>query len=176
MVSLCSLPGRGLPFEASLLAASRRGLERNVVVHLVERAAFARRGAFARRRRRRAVRRAAGSRAIGSGPAAAAAEQLHAVGDDLGRVALLAFLVLPLARADAAFDVDRRALLQVFARDLGGLAEERDAMPLGVLLLLAALVLPRVGRGDADVGDRVAARQVARFRDPRRGCRSVSLC
>ena len=43
--------------------------------------------------------------------AAAAAKQLHAVGDDFRRITVLAFLVLPFAGADAAFDLDRRALL-----------------------------------------------------------------
>jgi hypothetical protein len=33
-----------------------------------------------------------------------------------------------------------------------------------VLLLLAALVLPFLGGRDADVGDRVAAREIAGFR------------
>src|SRR6185436_20593558 len=88
--------------------------------------------------------------------ARARAEHLHAVAHDLGGVAVLAFLVLPLARAQAALDVDLRALLQIFAGDLGQAAEEGDAMPLGGFLLLAArLVFPRVGGGDADIGDRV---------------------
>src|SRR5258706_169039 len=34
------------------------------------------------------------------------------------------------------------------------------------LLLAARLVLPRIGGGDADVGHRLAARQIARFRIP----------
>ncbi len=42
--------------------------------------------------------------------ARAAAEHLHLVGVDLGRVAVAAFLVLPLARAQLALDVDLRAL------------------------------------------------------------------
>src|SRR3972149_6839429 len=94
-------------------------------------------------------------------------EHLHHVGADFGGVAVLTLLVLPLAGAQAALDVDLRALLQVFARDLGQPAEERDAMPLGGFLLLAGrLVLPRVGGGDADVGDRLAAWQIARLRIP----------
>jgi len=94
---------------------------------------------------------------------AASTQQLHAVGDDLGRVAFLPFLVLPLAGADAPLDVYRGALLEVLAGDLGELAEEGDAVPLGVLLLITALVLPFLGGRNADVGHRVAARQVARF-------------
>jgi len=38
--------------------------------------------------------------------AAATAEHLHLVGDDLGRVAILAFLVLPLACLEPTLDVD----------------------------------------------------------------------
>src|SRR6185437_10850879 len=49
-------------------------------------------------------------------PAPAAPEHLHLAADDLGRVAVAALFVLPLARAQAAFDVDLRALAQV----LGG--------------------------------------------------------
>src|SRR6266850_1294252 len=63
----------------------------------------------------------------------ARAEHLHGVGDDLRAVAVLAFLVLPLARADAALDVHLRALLQIFARDLRKPAEEGDSVPLGGL-------------------------------------------
>src|SRR5882672_6427874 len=95
----------------------------------------------------------------------APAEHLHHVGADLGAIAVLAVLVLALARAQLALDVDLRALLQVLAGDLGEAAEEGDAMPLGGFLLLAArLVLPRVGRRDANVGDGVTARQIFGFR------------
>src|SRR3982750_1936697 len=86
--------------------------ERNVVFHVVELA-----GRLLRGRRGRGLRlgstRPFRTRLAGPGPRA---EHLHRVGDDLGRVAVLAFLVLPLARADAALDVDLRALLEVFAR------------------------------------------------------------
>src|SRR5207253_1620455 len=71
-------------------------------------------------------------------------QHLHGVGDDLGGVLVRAVLVLPLARLQAALDVDLRALLEVFARDLRELAEEGHAVPLGLLLLLARLVLPRL--------------------------------
>src|SRR3990172_5929783 len=92
----------------------------------------------------------------------APAKHLHRVGDDLGRVAVMALLVLPLAGADAALDVDLRALLQVLAGDLRQAPEERDAVPLGRLLLLAArLVLPAIGGRDADIRHALAARQIA---------------
>src|SRR3989442_9403532 len=50
--------------------------------------------------------------------AGARPQHLHDVAANLGRVAVLPLLVLPLARAQAALDVDLRALLQVLARDL----------------------------------------------------------
>src|SRR6185369_16045388 len=94
--------------------------------------------------------------------ALAAAEQLHLVRDDLGGVVVLAFLVLPLARLQAALDVDRTALLQVFAGDLRQAVVEDHAVPFGLFLLLAALpVLPVARGGDADVAHRGAARRVA---------------
>src|SRR6185503_15538549 len=119
--------------------------ERNVVFHVVELA-----------------RRLLGRRGCGPGLAAAARgrlarlaralatpEHLHHVGADLGGVAVLAVLVLPLARAQLALDIDLRALLQVLAGDLRQATVEGDAMPLGRLLLLAArLVFPGVRGGD----------------------------
>src|SRR6266850_6804080 len=106
--------------------------ERNVVFHVVE---LARR--LLGRRRGLGLGCLLGhcltalrSRLAGPG---ARAEHLHGVGDDLRAVAVLAFLVLPLARADAALDVHLRALLQIFARDLRKPAEEGDSVPLGGL-------------------------------------------
>src|SRR4029077_1827779 len=91
--------------------------------------------------------------AAGARPAAAA-EHLHLVADDLGGVALVALLVLPLARAQTAFDVNLRALAQVLGGDLRQAPEKRHAMPLGALLLLpAGLVAPALAGGDAQVGD-----------------------
>src|SRR4051794_28901221 len=94
--------------------------ERNVVFHVVELA-----GRLFRGRRGGGLRLGSASafRTRLAGPGTRA-EHLHRVGDDLGRVAVLALLVLPLARADAALDVDLRALLQIFARDLRQPAEE----------------------------------------------------
>src|SRR6266850_4401155 len=97
--------------------------ERNVVFHVVE---LARR--LLGRRRGLGLGCLLGhcltalrSRLAGPG---ARAEHLHRVGNDLRAVAVLAFLVLPLAGTDAAFDVDLRALLQVFAGNLSEAAEE----------------------------------------------------
>ena len=115
--------------------------------------------AAATRCRARAHRRCAGSRA-----AALAAEHLHFVGHDLRGVAVLAFLVLPLARAQLAFDVNLRALAQVFGGDLGQAAEHRDLVPLRAVLLLAGLlVFPRLRGRESQVRDGTAARHVARL-------------
>src|SRR5688500_5007209 len=149
----------------SLILGRKRELQaskRNVVLHVVELA----RGLLGGRGR------ASLALALRFGPllarlaaALATSEHLHRVRADLGAVAVLALLVLPLAGAQAAFDVDLRAFLQVFARDLRQTPEEGDAMPLGRLLhLTARLVLPLVGSLDADVGDRIAARRVAGLR------------
>src|SRR5260221_8019740 len=142
--------------------------ERNIVFHVVEFAArlLRRRLRLSARLGLARLRRATLRAGVGTRLAAAfaAAEHLHHVAADLGRVAVLAFLVLPFARAQAALDIDLRALLQILARHLGEAPEERDAMPFGRFLHLAArLVLPLVGGGDTDVDDRLAARQIARL-------------
>src|SRR5204862_3994337 len=98
--------------------------ERNVVFHVVELA-----GRLLRRRRGglrfgRSLSDGFATRLSGTG---ARAEHLHRLGNDLGAVAVLAFLVLPLARAQASLDVDLRPLLQIFARDLRKPAEKDDA-------------------------------------------------
>src|SRR5688572_11353563 len=91
----------------------------------------------------------------------ARAQHLHSIGHDLGGVLVVAVLVLPLARLQPPLDVDLRALLEIFARDLGQPPEEGDAVPLRLLLLLALLVLPRVRGRDRDVRDRRAVGHVA---------------
>src|SRR5437588_9466939 len=102
-------------------------------------------------RARTPARRRAGARRA-HGPAAATAEHLQIVADDLGRIAVVSLLILPLARAQAPLDIDLRALAQVLARDLREPPEERHAMPLGALLLLAALlVAPAFAGRDAQV-------------------------
>src|SRR6185436_11683488 len=126
------------------------GLERNVVLHVVELAPL-----LPGRRRRLALGRGLSARLAATfARARTRAEHLHPVANDLGRVALVAVLVLVLAGANPSLDVDLRPLLQVFASDLGQAPEEGDAVPLGCLLHLAArLVLPAVGGRNADVGD-----------------------
>src|ERR1700733_12485124 len=107
-----------------------RSSERDVVVEFL---AAATAGLFREGRRRR--RAAAGSAAArlpacargSAAPAApAAAEHLQLVADDLGRVAVIALLVLPLAGAQAPLDVHLRAFFQVLAGNLGQAAKERD--------------------------------------------------
>src|SRR4051812_27982131 len=119
-------------------------LERNVVFHVVELAGRLLRDA----RRRLGLARLGGHRLRARLPRARARTgHLHAVGHDLGGVAILAFLVLPLARAQAPLHVDLRTLLQIFARDLGQPAAKHDAMPLGFLFLFTTgLVGPLKGR------------------------------
>src|SRR5512139_1645596 len=74
-------------------------------------------------------------------PAAlAAAPEHHQPGPgpahaDAGGVALVAVLVGPLLVTDAALDVDRAALRDVVADDLGRLAEHLHPVPLRALLL-----------------------------------------
>src|SRR5262249_46347030 len=77
---------------------------------------------------------------------------------DLGRVAILAALVLPFARLQLAFDIDLRALLQILLGDLGEVVVENDdIVPLGLVLALAGiLVAPGLGGGDPEIDDRVA--------------------
>jgi hypothetical protein len=97
--------------------------------------------------------------------AAARVEHLHFVGDDFRGVAVLALLVLPLARAQRAFDVDLRALLQVLAGDFTETPEHGHVVPLGAFLVLARLlVFPALAGRHADVRDRHAGRHGAGFR------------
>src|SRR5262245_30131932 len=107
--------------------------ERNIVFHVVEFSS-------------RLLRRRTVARGLGRGTRAAArlirhlarraaafapAEHLHHVATDLGRVVRLAVLVV-LARAQAAFDIDLAALLQVLAGDFREPAPEADPVPLGL--------------------------------------------
>jgi len=85
---------------------------------------------------------------------ATTAQHLHVVADDLGRVTRDTRLVLPLASAQAALNVDLRAFLQVLGGDFAQPAEENHPVPLRALLLLAALlVAPAFAGGNAQIGD-----------------------
>src|SRR5690606_5278238 len=77
----------------------------------------------------------------------AAAEELNIVSDDLGGPALVTVLGLPRPGAQLPLHIDLPALAQILGAQLGSLAPHDDAMPLGALLPLAALVGPGlVGR------------------------------
>src|SRR6267143_1858091 len=146
--------GRGNPARVP-----PKQLERDIVVHVVELARGFLRGLVLARGD--GLSRLAAARFSRTLPAS---EHLHALGDDFGGGALLAFLVLPLARAQGPFDVDLRAFLQVFAGDLGEAAEEHHAVPLGAFLFFSArLVFPGVGGGDRNVRDRSAFGVVTRL-------------
>src|SRR5690606_11025570 len=147
--------------------------ERDVVVEISRRACPGR-----RRRTRAATATATATATAAAGLAriacllrgataatAAAAQHLHFAGHHLGGVAIIALLVLPLARLQATLDVDLRTLAQVFGRDLAEAVPHDHGVPLGLLLLFAGgLVRPALAGGDADVGDGGAARGGAGFR------------
>jgi len=97
-----------------------------------------------------------GALRTGASPSAAA-EQHDAVAANLGGVALVAVLVVPLPRLQAALDVDLLALHQVLAERLGGLSPEHHAVPLRFLLALSAFVVPHLGGGHVEGGDRRAS-------------------
>src|SRR5215831_17736268 len=94
---------------------------------------------------------------------AARAEHLHRICHDVETGALLAFLVLPFARLNAAFNVDHRALLQILLANLGQLSPRGDAVPFGALLALAIAVFVGFVGGHGEVRDGLAASGVARF-------------
>ncbi len=85
---------------------------------------------------------------------------------DLGRIAVIAALVLPFARLQLAFDVDLRALLAVLLGHLAEiLVEDHDVVPLGALLALArVLVAPSLRSGEGEAYDLIAGVQPAHFR------------
>ena len=131
-------------------------LERNVVIHIREVRrrlwclTWRRRGHLRAWGRGLALRRgfiaAAVVHAAAITHALTATQHLHLLGDDVSRVFLYAILVGVLAGLQAAFNVDRRALFQVLADDFGQAAEERDAVPFGLLFLLAGVAVFRFVR------------------------------
>src|SRR5262249_25248743 len=94
---------------------------------------------------------------------ATTAEQHDPVAADFGRVALVAVLVVPLTRLQAAFDVDLFALGEIFGERFSRLPPEDDAVPLGFFLPLTRLVVPHFGRRHVDRRDGGAARRVAQL-------------
>ena len=61
------------------------------------------------------------------------AQELHLVGQNLGRVALVAALVGPLAGAKATLDVELRAFAHKTVYHVGKVAPQGDGVPLGVV-------------------------------------------
>src|SRR5262249_59480868 len=84
--------------------------------------------------------------------------------DDLGDVALLAFLVVVLAAADGALDEDLPAFREVLATALGLLPPHDDVVPLGAVLALALLIGPLLGGREREARDGTTARREAELR------------
>src|SRR5437899_3294223 len=83
--------------------------------------------------------------------------------DDFKTGALLAFLVLPFAGLDAAFDENQRTLLQILLGDFRLLAPDDDLVPLGALLAFAVTVFVGFIGGQRKICDGLAAAGVARL-------------
>src|SRR5439155_1291654 len=96
--------------------------------------------------------------------APAAAQELHALRDDLGDVAAVAFLVVVLAGADCALDVDLPALGQVLAAGLRLLAPHHHVVPLGAFLALTLGVVPHLAGRERETRHRAAARRETHLR------------
>src|SRR6185437_5783823 len=89
---------------------------------------------------------------------AAAAQQDQIIHDDLSHVFLLpGLLVVPGVRAQAAFDVHLRALLEILAGNFRGARPGGDVVPLGAVLPLTFLVLVTIVGGQRELRHRCAA-------------------
>src|SRR5262249_34064270 len=77
--------------------------------------------------------------------------------------ALLAFLVLPFARLNAALDEDQGTLFQVLLRDFGLLAPDHNLVPLGTLLALTIFIFVGFVGGDREIRHSLATAGVASF-------------
>src|SRR5690606_19456883 len=73
--------------------------------------------------------------------------------DNVGPVLLTALVILRHRVLDASLDIEAIALLHVLLDQVGESVPEREAMPLGLLLLLPAPVVERTVRGERDLGD-----------------------
>ena len=86
---------------------------------------------------------------------------------NLGRVAILAGLILPFPGFQLALDINLTALAQVFLGHIAqAIIENRDRMPFGAFLLIAVPVLIALRRGDAQVHHLAAILEIAHFRVP----------
>ena len=98
--------------------------------------------------------------AVATAAALTAAEELHAVDDDLRHVPLVAVLVVPRAGLELALDVHGAALVEVLRAVLRGLPPHDEAVPLRLLLLLARLVGPPLVRREAHLAHGLAGVRV----------------
>src|SRR5207249_336199 len=95
--------------------------------------------------------------------AASAAEQHDTVAADFSGIALVPVLVVPLPRLQPPFDVDLLPLDEVLGERFGGLAPKHHAVPFGLFLPLARLVVPDLGSGHVDGCDGSTAGCVAQL-------------
>src|SRR4029453_11028305 len=92
---------------------------------------------------------------------AAAAEELHGVGDDLDRLALRAVLGLPLTPVEAAVDAYRASLGEVLRAALALVPPDGDVEVVRLVAPLAGLrILLACVHGQAELADGGAARRV----------------
>src|SRR5579883_77923 len=153
-------------------ARARVASERNVVVEVAAPAADgARHGGSTRRARTRspevARRRALEVTAATATNAVEHGElRIEALQHDLGGVAVLSRLVLPLVGAEGALDIDLGAFLQILLGDLAEpFIEDDHTVPLGFLLALAGcLVAPGFGCGHTQMHNRLAVLGAPHFR------------
>src|SRR6266702_3727703 len=158
-----------VPFSCPGPASEPCALERNLVVHVAALAAGADRHRLTRLRTGGAE--IAATR-LGAEVATAAHLVEHgelrveALQHDLGRVAVLPVLVLPLAGLQRALEVHFRAFLDVLLDNLAqALVEDHHPVPLGLFAPLAGrLVAPGLAGGNAQIGDRPAVLRAADFR------------
>src|SRR5262249_54397823 len=95
---------------------------------------------------------------------AAAAQHAEVRRHNFKTGAFLAFFVLPFARLDAAFDENKRALLQILLSDLRLFAPHYDLVPFGALLALAIFVAVGFIGGHGKVGDGLSPSRVTSLR------------
>src|SRR5688572_12236313 len=115
---------------------------------------------------RRAAIHSATTTAAAAPTAAAAAEQRDAISLDLGGVAFVAVLVVPLPRLQPALDVDLLALRQVLLQRFGLLAPQHHAVPFSLFLPLLILIVPHFRRRQIQRGNGGAAGRIAKFGVP----------
>src|SRR6185437_5284859 len=97
-----------------------------------------------------------------------AAQHLHGaanVNHNFGGVFFYASLIGPFASLQRALDVHLGTFTQIFARHFSQLAEQHNAVPLGLFFLLASrLVTPAFGGCQGNVGHCTTIRHVTDFR------------